>query len=199
MKWLSSFSFFLLMILTACGDAVSAPPSITPVPENPQGNVTPVASGTGEAGIEISGDVDMVIPNRGQALLTMAADDSAYYEITFNQGLDVLVVITLPAGTTPGTYDLTQESAPGEVGADLVVARELGNLSAGAIDYDENVEGTITITAIGSEANNPVSGTFRFNATGTYEDEAGNEVTGVVTVSGTFDSLPLRVDQLEEN
>lgn len=202
MKWL--FVFLLVFSLAACDDNGgdnTAVPTIETLEETPVGGdtgdvtepdetMTDTVGADVDTAVEITGDVDQMI-NQGQLVYTSAGADEPYYELTFTEGLDAIVMITFPGDTAPGTYELTSSAEPGALGAEVSLSREAGNAAAGALDFSEDVQGTLTIDEIGTEPDSSVSGTFEFTTTAAT-GEGGEDTPQTVTVTGLFD-LPLQV------
>ncbi len=190
MKLRLLLSFTLMLLLAACG-GTNEQATATAIPPT----TSDAASGSADSsvkssgGVEITGDITKTISNRGQFMFT----SDTGYELTFYEGLDYMVHITLPADTAPGTYPLAVTSdTPGQPGADVSIAREPGKLATkGAMDFNDNIDGTITIDALGSAQGDPVRGQFEFTTSGT--DRMGEDPTAVqtITVTGTFDGTLL--------
>ena len=177
-----------LMLLFAACSGTNEQAAATAIP--PTTNDTAASSAGSSGGVEITGDITKTISNRGQFVLT----SDAGYELTFYEGLDYVVYITLPADITPGEHPLTVASdTPGQPGADVSIAREPGKLaSKGAVDYSDGVNGTITIDALGAAQGDPVRGQFAFTVSGT--DSMDDNATQTITVTGTFDGKLLVED-----
>ncbi len=180
-----------MLLLAACGGTnEQATATAIPPTTDSADSATDNTADAGD-GVEITGDVTKTLSNRGQ--FTFTSDTG--YELTFYEGLDYVVYITLPADTAPGMYPLEAASdTPGQPGADVSIAREPGKLaSKGVVDYSDNISGTITIDALGTASGDPVRGRFEFTVSGTDRMGTDGDVTRTITVSGRFDGQ-LRVE-----
>lgn len=200
------------LLPTTTMDAVTTPADIETqeggtIPDTTDGDTTGDDTNSDETtagSIEISGDVDQTISSQGQLVYISEGTDTPYYELTFSEGLDTLIMITIPEGTAPGTYDLTSPAEPGELGADVSLSREPGNPGAGAADFSQDVQGVLTLDEIGTEADSMVSGSFEFmanNTTSVDDTDAGeteDQEPQSITVTGEF-SLPVQMSNTAES
>ena len=172
----------LLSLTAACGQQ-SVPATDVPPSNDTTAPTTSATSRNFE--ISISGDLETTItPGSGTAEFYA---DMGSYELFFGT-MSRSVFFVLAEDITAGTYPLeayddmrTDQTAAVEVSA-LV---DPDDITAGAENYNNGVEGTITLDEIADT----ISGSFEFTAT---SDDSDANTTKTVTVTGTFSELPIR-------
>lgn len=191
MKFSTLYMLLALVFFAACTSTPETPtlaPTDAPTdaPVDTASDPSEADSQNPNGDVQITGDVTQTLSGK-QFIFTKPG--TPHYELSFYESLDYLVYITLPAGTTPGTYDISATTdAAGQIGAEVTVAREPGKLaSSGAVDYNEGIDGTITIDQIGDALGDAISGQFEFSALATDSGDSGGDVTKTITVTGTFD------------
>lgn len=150
-----------------------------------------VSGGERNYQVVISGDAEAEIPP-GSAQAELYADPPRY-ELFFGQ-MSHNVFLVLAEDITAGTHDLEarDELQSGQnATVEVAIAVEPGNLARGVEDYDDEIDGTITLDDIGDE----VSGSFEFKAAFVDTDDSGQTIRKTVTVSGTFTDLRVRRGQ----
>lgn len=188
--------FFLLLILAACGGPTppDAPTMVlaTPQPTDATSGDTAesgvlLALGAPEFAVEVSGDVELIMPPGSAIYGGLAAVESVPPRrqlLFFHSDLNGMRQITIefPPQTQPGTY--TFNGGVYGVNRGTMVASftafTIGDDPEANVSYafDRQVSGTLTLTAVEGFA----SGSFRFTAT----DSAAEKT---VTVAGEFSNI----------
>lgn len=118
----------------------------------------------------ITGAVETELNGRGY----VRCDDSVgELAIGANGGLSNNILILLPRGAGPGTYEIVSEMTPTQASAGYV-----GQTIQDAY-YDRDVSGTVTLDAVPAKNGERAAGSFTFTASD-RDDK-------VVTVTGSFD------------
>lgn len=167
----------------------------TPVSDD---DASPTLTGNERFTIEISGDMTHTFSGFGNITLLPETTVSnivfpSSLDLYFAEDLNIMVSISMPDTTTTGIHTLAGFSGRGKFGASLSVTRVPDDFTKGFDDFDNEVQGTITLDQMGSENGDNFSGSFEFTATMIDTDGDGQEVRKTVTVQGTFTDIPLTV------
>jgi hypothetical protein len=179
----------LALLLAACGGNGDN----TPAPEQLDGaESTPtreVQTGGQPFSITISGDAEGQIPP-GSVQAEFYSEPNPHYEMFFGD-MNHNVFFVLDDSVTTGTHPLEVRD---ELAQDQTAAVEVGialdedNFALGVEDYDDEIDGTITLDSIGET----IGGSFEFTAVYLDTDENDQEIRKTVNVQGTFSDIPVR-------
>jgi hypothetical protein len=152
----------------------------------------PEQTGDRNYSVTVTGDFESTIPP-GLAQAWEYADP-ARFELFFGD-MDRNVQITINGDVSATTYDLTVEDF---FNADQAAFASVGkvvdpdDIMAGVQDFNEEISGAITITAIDEDQ---VSGNFEFTAVYADTDDSGAEIRQEVSVTGEFDEMMILRDE----
>ncbi|MGJ3241258.1 MAG: hypothetical protein ACFE0Q_21300 [Anaerolineae bacterium] len=162
------------VILTACGGTADDTEATLPADDADTSTETDISTSAG-FNATITGATEEEIISDGYFM----CEDSAFGELAINahgtmtNNIFLLVPIDASAGDT---YELVSE----RMSADQASAAYSGDSIDEGI-YENNVSGTINLTAVPSAPGDAIAGTFEFTA------DTGEEGAELITVTGAFD------------
>jgi len=171
------------LMLVACGGNGDDEGS-----DNSNGSSDTAQTGDRNYSVTISGDHEASIPP-GSAQVQFYASNPQY-ELFFGN-FDQSVFFVLAEDIEAGTHDLEvrDDFDPDQMASvEVTVAIVPGDLTQGADDYDDEINGTITLDEVGDE----FSGSFDFSATLVDTADNGSEIRKTVEVTGSFSDLTVR-------